>query len=191
MTRSTRQALGATVFYTLAACAFTWPLIRVVHREVAADMGDPVFVCWVLLWTSGQVFAFVSGDFSALSRYWHGNIFYPEPLTLAYSEHFTAQMLQALPLLAVTDNIVLVYNLLFFSTFVLGGLGTFLLVRDLTGRPLAALIAGLAFAFAPYRVDQLSHMQILSSQWMPRSAQRSRRSRRPACALARRSRRRD
>jgi hypothetical protein len=167
VTRSTRQAAGAALLYTVATCALTWPLISVVSSEIAADMGDPVFVCWVLLWTSGQVFAFLSGDVGALSRYWHGNIFYPEPLTLAYSEHLTAQMVQALPLLAVTDNIVLVYNLLFLSTFVLGGLGTFLLVRDLTGKPLAALIAGLAFAFAPYRVDQFPHLQVLSAQWMP------------------------
>ena len=167
MTRSAREALGATFLYVLATCALTWPLITVVNREVAADMGDPVFVCWVLLWTSGQVFSFLSGDFGALSRFWHGNIFYPEPLTLAYSEHFTAQMLQALPVLAITDNVILVYNLLFLSTFVLCGLGAFLLVRDLTGRPLAALVAGLAFAFAPYRIDQFSHLQILSAQWMP------------------------
>jgi hypothetical protein len=167
VTRSTHQALGATLLYMVATFALTWPLITVVHREVAADMGDPVFVCWVLLWTSGQLFSFLSGDFNALSRYWHGNIFYPEPLTLAYSEHFTAQMLQSLPLLAVTDNVVLAYNLLFLSTFVLCGLGVFLLVRDLTGRPLAALVAGLAFAFAPYRVDQFPHLQILSAQWMP------------------------
>ena len=167
VTRTTRQALGATLLYTVATVALTWPLITVVHREVAADMGDPVFVCWVLLWTSGQVLSFLSGDFGALSRYWHGNIFYPEQLTLAYSEHFTAQMLQALPLLAVSDNIILVYNLLFLSTFVLCGLGVFLLVRDLTGRPLAALVAGFAFAFAPYRIDQFSHLQILSAHWMP------------------------
>ena len=167
VTRSTREALGATLFYAIVTCALTWPLTIVLHREVAADMGDPVFVCWVLLWTSGQIFSFLSGDFGALSGYWHGNIFYPEPLTLAYSEHFTAQMLQALPLLAVTDNVVLVYNLLFLSTFVLCGLGVFLLVRDLTGRPLAAFVAGLAFAFAPYRIDQLAHLQILSAHWMP------------------------
>jgi hypothetical protein len=167
VTRSTRQALGATLLYAVAACALTWPLIAVVHREIAADMGDPVFVCWVLLWTSGQVFAFLSGDFGALSRFWHGNIFHPEPLTLAYSEHLTAQLIQALPLLAVTDNIILVYNLLFLSTFVLAGLGTFLLVRDLTGNALAALVAGLAFAFAPYRIDQFSHLQVLSAHWMP------------------------
>jgi len=157
----------AALLYLVITCALTWPLARVMHREIAADMGDPVFVSWVLLWTSGQVLAFLSGDFSALSRYWHGNIFYPEPLTLAYSEHFTAQMLQALPVLATTDNVVLAYNLLFLSTFVLSGLGMFLLVRDITGRPVAAFVAGLAFAFAPYRIDQLSHLQVLSSQWMP------------------------
>jgi hypothetical protein len=167
VTRSTRQALGATLLYVLATLALTWPLLNVIHREIAADMGDPVFICWVLLWTSGQVFAFLSGDFGALSRYWHGNIFYPEPLTLAYSEHLTAQMIQALPVLAFTDNIVLVYNLLFISTFVLSGLGMFLLARDLTGKPLAAFVAGLAFAFAPYRIDQFSHLQVLSAQWMP------------------------
>ncbi|MEO6224205.1 MAG: hypothetical protein ABIP90_13235 [Vicinamibacterales bacterium] len=167
MTRSTRQALGVTLLYGVVTCALTWPLLTLANREVAADMGDPVFVCWVLLWTGGQVFSFLSGDFGALSRYWHGNIFYPEPLTLAYSEHFTAQMLQALPVLAATHNVVLAYNLLFLSTFVLCGLGTFLLVRDLTGRPLAALVAGLAFAFAPYRIDQFPHLQVLSAQWMP------------------------
>lgn len=167
VSQSTRQAFGAALLYGVTTCALTWPLVTVLHREVAADMGDPVFVCWVLLWTSGQVFAFVSGDVSALSRFWHGNIFYPEPLTLAYSEHFAAQMVQALPVLAVTNNVILAYNLLFISTFVLSGLGMFLLVRDLTGRPLAAFVAGLAFAFAPYRIDQFPHLQVLSTQWMP------------------------
>jgi len=167
MTSGVRHALGATLLYTIAACAITWPLVAVMHRNVAADMGDPVLNCWILLWTGGQVMAFLSGDVGALSRFWQGNIFYPEPLTLAYSEHLVPQMVQALPVLAATNNVILAYNLVFLSTFVLAGLGTFLLVRDLTGRPLAALVAGLAFAFAPYRFDQLSHVQVLSAQWMP------------------------
>ena len=167
MTRSARQTLGATFLYLVATCVMTWPLIRVMHREVASDMGDPVLNCWIMLWTSGQVLAFLSGDFGALSRYWHGNIFHPEPLTIAYSEHLTGQMVQALPVLAATDNAILAYNLVLISTFVLSGLGAFLLVRDLTAKPLAALVAGLAFAFAPYRFDQLSHIQVLSAQWMP------------------------
>lgn len=167
MTRPLRRSLGATVFYLAATGAMTWPLLAVIDREVAADMGDPMLNCWIMLWTGGQVLAFLSGDFSALSRFWHGNIFHPEPLTIAYSEHLTAQMMQALPVIASTSNIILAYNLVFIATFVLSGLGMFLLVRDLTGRSAAALVAGLAFAFAPYRFDQLSHIQVLSAQWMP------------------------
>ncbi len=162
-----RGTLIATAIYVLIAIGMTWPLASVVDREIAWDLGDPAFNSWVLLWTGGQVLAFLSGDFTALGRYWHGNIFHPEPLTTAYSEHLAPQMLQALPVLAVTDNVVLAYNLLFLSTFVLSGLGGFLLVRDLTGRPVAAFAAGVAFAYAPYRLSQFSHLQVLSAQWMP------------------------
>ena len=59
MTVSRRQALVATLFYAIAACAMTWPLVRVMHRELASDMGDPALNCWILLWTSGQVLAFL------------------------------------------------------------------------------------------------------------------------------------
>jgi len=156
-----------TALYVLAAVLFTWPVAAVIDSQLAADMGDPLFVSWVLLWTGGQVLAFLSGDTSALGQYWHGNIFYPERLTLAYSEHLAPQMLQALPILATTDNVVLAYNLVFLTTFVLSGLGMFLFVRSLTGSPTAAFIAGLAFAFAPYRVAQMSHVQVMSAQWMP------------------------
>ncbi len=157
----------AAALYVALAVVMTWPLATVIDREIAWDLGDPVLNAWIIHWTGGQVMAFLSGDVTALSRYWHGNIFYPEPLTIAYSEHLTPQMLQALPILAATDNVVLAYNLVFLATFVLSGLGMFLLVRDLTGRPVAALVAGIAFAFAPYRISQLSHVQVLSAQWMP------------------------
>lgn len=165
MTR--RSAAVAAALYLAAALLMTWPLGLVIDREIAWDLGDPLFNAWVLLWTGGQVLAFLGGDWSALSRFWHGNIFHPERLTIAYSEHLFPQMLQALPVLGLTDNAVLAYNLLFLSTFVLSGLGTFLFVRELTKNPLAAFIAGLAFAFTPYRVSQLSHLQVLSVQWMP------------------------
>ena len=153
--------------YTAIAVVMTWPLAARLGREIASDLGDPVFNCWVMMWTGGQVLAALSGQWNALHLFWHGNIFSPEPLTVAYSEHLTPQMLQVLPLYAATGNIVLCYNLLFLSTFVLAGFGTYLFVRDLTGRPLAAFLAGLAFAFAPYRISQYSHLQVLSTYWMP------------------------
>ncbi len=156
----------ALVFIAITV-AFTWPVTATLFTRNAGDLGDPLFVCWVLMWTGGQTLRFLAGDWHALADYWNGNIFYPEQLTLAYSEHLTGQMLQILPVFAATGNIILCYNLLFLSTFVLSGLGMYLLVRELTGTPLAALLAGVAFAFAPYRVDQVPHLQVLSSQWMP------------------------
>jgi hypothetical protein len=145
----------------------TWPLAAVMHREIASDLGDPLFNCWILAWTGGTVLRFLGGDVSALSQYWHGNIFYPAPLATAFSEHLTPLMLQTLPVFAVTHNVVLCYNLLLLGTVVLSGLGMYLLVRELTGEPVAAAFAGLAFAFAPYRLDQFSHIEVLSSEWMP------------------------
>jgi hypothetical protein len=154
-------------FFLAATIVMTWPLVTELPRQIAGDLGDPLFNSWVLRWTSGQVLAALHGDLSALSHYWQGNIFYPAPLTLAYSEHLTPQMLQILPVMAATDNVILCYNLVLLATFVLSGLGMYLLVRELTGEPLAAVFAGLAFAFAPFRVAQYSHLEVLSSQWMP------------------------
>ena len=145
----------------------TWPLAAGITRDIPWDLGDSVLNCWILQWGADHWLRFLGGDLGAFRGYFDANIFYPEPLTLAYSEHLTAQVLQILPVYAATGNIVLCYNLLFLSTSVLSGLGTFLLVRELTGSARAAFVAGLLYAFAPYRIGQFSHMQVLSSQWMP------------------------
>ncbi len=135
----------------------TWPLARGLSRDIPGDFGDPLFTSWVLSW-----------DVTHLGRgWWSANIFAPHPLALAYSEHFLPQALQVLPIYAITGNPILCYNLLFLSTFTLAGLGMFLLGRELTGSPTAGLVAGLAFAFAPYRIANIPHLQVLSSAWMP------------------------
>jgi len=145
----------------------TWPLATGLARDIPWDLGDSVLNCWILQWGADHWLRVLGGDLGAFRGYFNANIFYPEPLTLAYSEHMTAQVVQILPVYALTRNIVLAYNLLFLSTFVLSGLGAFLLVRELTGSARAGFVAGLLYAFAPYRIGQFSHLQVLSSQWMP------------------------
>jgi hypothetical protein len=158
------RALAAYLVITLAA---TWPLAAGLGRDVAWDLGDPVLNIWILAWDSEQIRAILTGDLSRIGTFFDANIFHPAPLTLAYSEHLIVQALQVFPIYVISENPILCYNLLFLSTFVLSGLGMYLLVRELTGNPLAAFVAGLVFAFAPYRVPQSSHVQVLSSQWMP------------------------
>lgn len=161
------QAWRAAAVYLAAAVALSWPLAVHADRSIAGDLGDPLLNAWILAWGSEHATAVAGGDWGAFGRWWHANIFHPSPLALAYSEHLAPQVLMGLPVWWLTGNILLVYNALFLASSVLSGLGTFLLVRELTGRPRAALVAGLCFAFVPYRVAQLPHLQVLWSQWMP------------------------
>src|SRR5688572_16435414 len=161
------QAWHALAAYTVITLAATWPLATGLGRDVAWDLGDSLLNMWILAWDSEQLLAILRGDVSRLATFFDANIFYPAPLTLAYSEHLLPQAIQTLPVYAVTRNPILCYNLLFLSTFVLSGLGMYLFVRELTGRPAAAFVAGLLFAFAPYRLPQSPHLQVLSAQWMP------------------------
>jgi hypothetical protein len=161
------RAWHALLAYGAITMVSTWPLAGGLARDVAWDLGDSVLNMWILAWDCEQLLGILRGDLSRVATFFDANIFHPAPLTLAYSEHLFPQALQILPVYAITKNPILCYNLLFLSTFVLSGLGMYLLVRELTGHALAAFIAGLLFAFAPYRLPQSSHLQILSSQWMP------------------------
>jgi len=168
--RARRDWLGpvsASALYFFIAIVFTWPLIKGISRDIPWDLGDSLLNCWILSWDADHLIRLLSGDLHAMRGFWTANIFYPEPLTLAYSEHLFAQAVQMLPLYVLTHNVILCYNVLFLSTFVLSGLGMYLFVREVTANTRAAFIAGLLYAFAPLRVPQFAHLQVLSSQWMP------------------------
>src|SRR2546423_451663 len=111
------SASFAFFLYVVVTIVMTWPLAAGLAHDVPGDFGDPLFTSWVLAW-----------DATHLGRgWWSANIFAPHPLSLAYSEHFLPQALQALPVYWLTQNPILSYNLLFLSTFALSGLGMFLL----------------------------------------------------------------
>jgi hypothetical protein len=94
-------------------------------------------------------------------------MFYPERNTLTFSEHLAGLSPFTTPIIRVSDNPQLAYNLAFLCSFFLSALFAHLLCFRLTKRHDAALITGLAFAFAPYRMSQLAHLQVLTSFWMP------------------------
>ncbi len=137
----------------------TFPLVKTMSVFMDTT-GDPFFNAWTLAWTQHQLLTDPLHLFDA-------NIFYPYKLTLAFSEHQVASALLALPVYLLGGSPILVHNVVFFLTFVLSGFGLYLLVKDLTGNSLAAILAGMAFAFSSYRFSQLAHLQILAFQWMP------------------------
>ena len=156
----------ALTLYAALSVVLTWPVAAGLGSNVPGDLGDSLLNMWILAWGAEHVPKLLTLQIS-WADFWNANIFHPEPLSLALSEHLFGQTLQILPVYWLTGNIILCYNLLFISTFALSAFGTYLLVRDLTGDKRAAFIAGLVYGFLPYRIASVPHVQVMSSQWMP------------------------
>jgi hypothetical protein len=125
-----------------------------------SSSGDSLLNAWALGWS-----------FHILPlhplRLFDANIFAPRPDTLAYSEHLFGIVVLVWPVYLLTSNLVLACNVAIFVSFVLSGLGMYLLVRELTGKGWGAVVAGTIFLAAPYRFGHLLQIQLLTMQWFP------------------------
>lgn len=125
---------------------------------VPGDARDPVLLSWVLAWPAH---ALTSAD-----TLWNGNIFAP----LENSAAFTDILLGYLPFGVVGEGpgaALVRYNLVLLFASALAFAGMYVLVRQLGLGRAAALVAATAFAFNPWRVSQLNHLQVLSSGGIP------------------------
>ena len=151
--------LGA---YAALTIVLTYPLVRRLAAHLPNDLGDPVLNAWILAWDASRIRAGFRGI-------WDAPAFFPYRHTLAYSENLIGVAIFTAPLQWIAGNPVLCYNAAFLGSFLLAGGGMYLLARELTGRRDAAFLAGLVFAFTPYRIAHLAHLQMLMSGWMPLS----------------------
>src|SRR6478735_8283622 len=67
---------------------------QIYHLDRIPDLGDPLFSTWRVAWVNHQLFSNPRHLFDA-------NIFYPEPLTLTFSDSVIVPALTAGPLLAI------------------------------------------------------------------------------------------
>jgi len=157
---STRRfAAWSLLLFTVLTAVMTYP--QVFHMmDGVHDEGDPLLVTWVLAWVAHQLPRAPAHLFDA-------NIFYPERNTLAYSETLLVPGTAAAPLYWAGVPPILIYNLVFLSGFAISGVTVALLVRRLTGHSGAAILAGIVFAFPPYRIDHYAHLQLQQTQFMP------------------------
>ncbi len=152
-------ALSLLVYFCLAV-AITHPLWLHLADAVPGDIGDPLLNTWILAW---DAHALLTDPFHLFDA----NVFYPLPNSLAYSEHLFSTAALIMPLGLVSGEPVFAYNLSLLLSFPLAGLGMYLLVLRWTHRREAALLAGAVFAFAPYRLAAIAHLQLLTVQWLP------------------------
>ncbi len=122
---------------------------------------DVTLHAWILAWDHHKLLA---GDWSS---WFDANIFFPAPGALAHSDHMIGALPFFAPFFASTGQLALSFNLWVLSTFVMSGVAASLVAFAWTRSRAAALVAGVAFAFAPWRFNELSHPQLLSVQFLP------------------------
>lgn len=157
-----KDVLLATAVFSLACAVYTFPLVTAPTRANRLDSPDALLNSWIISWNLHQL----RHDPGQL---YDTNIFFPETGTLAYSENLVTGALIAAPVALFNDNPIALFNTVLFGAFVLTGVATFVLAYDLTGDRLAAMLAGLVFAFAPYRFAHIPHLQLQLAFGIPLS----------------------
>lgn len=153
------SAVVATIVYILLTAAITWNFLPSLGITLY-NWGDALQQTWTLGWNAQQ---FLHNPL----KLYEAPIFYPYPHSLAFSDTLVPQSALALPLILFTNNLVLAHNLGVFATFVLNGLGMFLLLRAWKLNFWGALIGGTVFSFGSYHIAHFGHLNLLSTEWMP------------------------
>jgi hypothetical protein len=119
------------------------------------DIWDAKLTAWILHWDFHQLFREPLSLFDA-------NIFWPSRYSLAFSENLVGVSLFAFPLYAAGVSTLAAYNVVFLLGMGLSALAAWALAREWTGDPAASLLAGVVYAFLPWRISHLPHVQF---QW--------------------------
>lgn len=158
--RITRREVA---FAALAACvlalALHWPLPLHLSRDVPRDVGDPLVQAWEVAW-GGHALTHQPLD------YFQANTFWPLKDSLAFSDALAGYSPAGALGSGITAAIVR-YDLLFLFAYALCFLGAWLLARELGAGRAGAAVAGAAYAYAPWRLEQDGHLHVLSSGGIP------------------------
>ena len=143
----------------LLAVLTTWPLVLHMPSRIAPDLGDPIRTAWEVAWVGHAMLHSPLHLFDA-------NTFYPHALSLAFSDSLLGYGPAAF-FGSGTVAALVRYNLLFLFAWSLCFVGAYLLAREIGLRRLGAAAAGMAFAYAPYRVTEAGHLHVISSGGLP------------------------
>ena len=99
--------LSAALTFLALSVVMTWPLVLGLGSDVPGDLGDSLLNMWILGWGVEHVPALLTLQIS-WADFWNANIFHPDPLALALSEHLFGQTLQVLHRIAERRDVELV-----------------------------------------------------------------------------------
>ena len=159
--------------YTVLGLALTWPLVTRFLTHVPGDGIDDPSLAWNLWWVKHALVDQPQNPFASAWQFW------PVGINLAFYTLTVLNGMLGIPLQAVF-GLIPTYNVLLLSSFVLSGLGGYLLSREFLGGSgvnrrkagVAAFSGGALYAFASAKLfyASLGQANIASSQWAPFAA---------------------
>jgi len=156
---SRREVFAVAIGAALIAIGQFLPLILHLGVVIPLDLGDPLSQSWQVAW----------GGHALLTQplqFWQSNQFWPLQDSLAFSDALVGYAPTGMIGSGPFDAVVR-YDLLFLFAFALALFGAYLLAREIGVPPWAALVAGAAFAYSPWRLEQGGHMHVISSGGIP------------------------
>ncbi len=159
-----RAGLGLTLVLVYAGLTvlFTYPLVWFLTSHHAGEAGgDARVYLWNMWWVDKALTELHTNPFET------DFIFYPLGIGLSLHTLGLSQGLLFIALKILLGDVAAANSILLI-TFVASALGMYALARYLGASTLGAFLAGLAFAFCPYRLARLAgHYDLLGTEWIP------------------------
>jgi hypothetical protein len=159
-----RGATAALLGYLALTLCLTYPLVRQFTSAIPGDAFDGWQNYWNLWWLRSALLDAHTHPF------YTPMLFHPTGVSLLFHTLNPFNGLAALPV-QIAWGLLPAYNFVVLLSFTLGGLGAYLLAREVLGvgaKWLPAFVAGAIFTYSPFHFAHLlGHMQVISLEWIP------------------------
>jgi hypothetical protein len=153
--RTLREALVVVGVACVVAVGMTWPALRHPTTTLPHDTIDAALMGWEVRW----------GAYALLHQPAHlfdANAFYPDLHSYAFSDtlfgYWPLGLLGSGP-----AGAALAVNLIYVLAYLIASVGGYALARQLGAGRVGSAVAGLAMAYAPWRLGQVGHMHVIST----------------------------
>lgn len=168
------NSFGILLAYIFLALFFTFPLILNISDSMATGKNsveneytinsDSVYFVWNLWFFKNNLIDLKINPLGASDM-----IFYPQGFNNAatgYDNLFNSIL--SLPLQLVSNNLILIYNILVLFNFVFAAYAAYLLANYLVEDKRISFLSGIIFGFSPYMIARsLGHFNLMTSGAIP------------------------
>ena len=156
-----REPVLVTASFTILTLILTYPVIFKLSTHFMCDGGDSFQNMWNMWWLKTAVLDLHTNPY--YTTYLH----YPDGVSLLFQTFNPFNGLISIPL-QFLFRMEITYNFVVIFSFIMSGIGMYLLARYLIKNRLAAFIAGCIYTFCPFHFAHgLGHLQLIAMEWMP------------------------